>query len=567
MNLRRTASPIGWVNETQLMEMLWRPEIRYDFRKLTQVRYPWGEQNTPLHAYQEPRSWQIEGHEYISDRIRSNLETLDRRDKLIRKEKQRIHRATPPKRGGQPKDPLARISLSEEFLASLPEPEIIRIAISSGRGIGKGAFFAQVSSNLLTAVPGAGVTVTANSEGQLKTKTLAESQKWHTLAANKHWFDHQALSVKCAPWFKTLVEDQLKIDCAKYGISAALWKEEDPESFAGEHNVYGLMSFFDECSNIPRVIWDVDEGCFTEINCFRIQIRVSQGRRGSGPFFECFHKDRSIWGWVKNIDSRTVEGVAKEPAQRLIDKYGVDSDPVRVEVLGQFPRRGDKQFISRDAIESARLNPLPDPPDHHAPVVVFVDVARFGSDRSCIFTRQGRDARSVPYKTFKGLDNVRLVGYILDHLEYLRSIKKEADALGIDGGAGAGVIDILRSQGVKVHEILFGSAAHDKTWANRRTELWALARDWLPMGCIPDSDELAEDLSGPEFDYKVRGDAIMLEPKEQMLKRGLQSPDVGDGLAGTFAMKVPRRDLGLRTRNITHSGAEAVGADWDPLEW
>jgi hypothetical protein len=57
--------------------------------------------------------------------------------------------------------------------------------------------------------------------------------------------------------------------------------------------------------------------------------------------------------------------------------------------------------------------------------------------------------------------------------------------------------------------------------------------------------ELIADLTGVEYGYVLRDgrDAIQLERKEDMKRRGLASPDDGDALALTFAYPVlaPRR--------------------------
>lgn len=52
---------------------------------------------------------------------------------------------------------------------------------------------------------------------------------------------------------------------------------------------------------------------------------------------------------------------------------------------------------------------------------------------------------------------------------------------------------------------------------------------------IPDDRELRDDLIGPEYGFTA-SNQIQLEKKEDMKKRGLQSPDCGDALALTFAV-------------------------------
>jgi hypothetical protein len=122
----------------------------------------------------------------------------------------------------------------------------------------------------------------------------------------------------------------------------------------------------------------------------------------------------------------------------------------------------------------------------------------------------------------------------------------KADMVCIDeGGIGAGVVDRLQADAAS-RALAFSSAASrsmpsvsadgDKV-ANRRAEMWAIMREWLQGGMIPDDDQLADDLIGVEYSFNAR-DEIQLEKKEHMKARGLASPDDGDGLALTFAVPV-----------------------------
>lgn len=99
----------------------------------------------------------------------------------------------------------------------------------------------------------------------------------------------------------------------------------------------------------------------------------------------------------------------------------------------------------------------------------------------------------------------------------------------------------------------FGSRS-DARWtgekaANKRSEMWLAARDWLERGSLPRDDMLAAELSAPSYRYNAR-DAIVLESKEDMKKRGVPSPDLADAFALTFAYPVmpadPEEESGRR---------------------
>ena len=115
------------------------------------------------------------------------------------------------------------------------------------------------------------------------------------------------------------------------------------------------------------------------------------------------------------------------------------------------------------------------------------------------------------------------------------------DAIFVDGGGvGGGVVDRLKQLGYRVIEIQSGERARDNDkYMNRRAEMWGEMRDWLMYGAIDDTQNLIDDLTGPEYDIHMRGQ-IKLETKDSMKKRGLHSPDHGDALALTFAEPVAR---------------------------
>jgi hypothetical protein len=487
----------GAAGEKRLMTEIWDPEISENPYNFVKFVFPWGKAGTPLAGTKEPRKWQIDDFLAIADHIKQN--------------KQRIN-------DGQ-------------------EPKVYKQATVSGRGPGKSAELAMLQYWMLSTNIGSSTIVTANSETQLKTKTFAELGKWHTMAINSHWFDRQAISLKPAEWFGKAVQQQLKIDPQYWYIQGLLWSEENPDAFAGTHNQHGVMVMYDEGSGIPVPIWTVTEGFFARPVLHRYWVVASNGRKNTGAFFECFHKNRDLWTRLNQIDARKVEGAALDVLNGIVAQYGADSDEARVEVYGQFPKQGDKQFMSRGEVEEATTRPLPDPRDTWAPLIMGVDVARYGEDTTVIRFRQGRDARSFPVIRVRGKNNVEVADLVAGWID-----KTNPDAVNIDGGNGSGVIDILASRGYRVNEILFGGKASDPRWFNKRTEMWADMREWVRTGCLPKEQRLVDDLVSPEYEYPGNGDRQSLETKEHMKQRGFGSPDDGDALALTFAVKVSRKD-------------------------
>lgn len=495
MAAKREAS----AQEQELLEKIL--EFKYDPEGFVRYALPWGVKGTPLERFNGPRTWQVREFEKIRKKMAEN-----------------------------------RVRIS---IGLTPEP--IYLAISSGRGPGKSAFLSMLDCWLMSCWWGGTSITTANTETQLRSRTMAELGKWHTMLINRHWFDKSSMSLRPAKWFAEMLETQLQIDTQYYYAEGQSWSEENPDAFAGAHSQIAMMVKFDEASGIADPIWNVTEGFFTDLAELRIWVVISNPRRNTGRFFECFHRDRVFWDHV-TIDSRTVEGIDPGVYQRIADKNGEDHDVTRVEVKGEFPRTGSNQFIGRESVIDAQEREVT--VDNQAPLLMGVDVARFGDDESVIRFRKGRDARSITPVRFRGLDTMELASEVAALID-----KWKPDAVFVDGGGvGGGVVDRLKQLGYKVIEVQSGGSANDKEkYLNKRVEMWGEMRDWLVIGCIDKDERLAQDLPGPEYDLTTKGQ-VRLETKENMKKRGLVSPNDGDALGLTFAEPIASMQVSRRRR-------------------
>jgi hypothetical protein len=158
---------------------------------------------------------------------------------------------------------------------------------------------------------------------------------------------------------------------------------------------------------------------------------------------------------------------------------------------------------------------------------------------------RGLDARTIPPIKFRIPDLMAVASRIMEQVN-----SHNPDAVFVDGtGIGWGVVDRLSQLGCStVRGVDFGGKA-DRTdgsdaavrYANKRAEMWGYMKEWLKAGCLPDDPELIADLGNVDYGYDA-SNAILLERKDDMCKRGLASPDDGDALALTFAYPVAIRD-------------------------
>jgi hypothetical protein len=475
-------------DEQELMARLWSPQIKDNPLAFVMLLFPWGVKGTPLEHFTGPRKWQREVLMDIANHIKQNGGKLD-------------------------------------F-------DTLREAVASGRGIGKSALVSWLVIWMLSTRIGSTTIVSANSESQLRKVTWAEITKWLAMGLNSHWFEVSATSLQPAKWLTELVERDLRKGTRYWGVEGRLWSAENPDAFAGVHNMDGVLVIFDEASGIDDAIWAVTAGFFTENTPNRFWFAFSNPRRNTGYFYETFHSKRDFWN-TKVVDARTVEGTDKAVYQQIIDEYGPDSSQAHVEVYGQFPSAGDDQFIGANTVDEAMKRVKYQ--DLSAPIVIGVDPARFGADATVIAVRQGRDI--VKIIRHRGDDTMTVVGYVIDAIEEYKPTLVVID----EGGLGAGIVDRLKEQRYKIKGINFGNKSKNPImYGNMRAQMWGDMREWLKTASIPHDRFLKTDLISPMMKPDSRG-TIFLESKKDMKSRGLASPDAADAIAVTFAFPVAHR--------------------------
>lgn len=425
--------------------------------------------------------------------------------------------------------------------------EPLQIAVASGHGIGKSASMGMLSNWAMSCYADAKIVTTANTDGQLRTKTAPEIGKWFRTSITAHWFDVQSQSIKSRD--KQHVND--------WRQDFIPWSEHNTEAFAGLHNVGRIIILeFDEASKIHDKVWEVAEGALTDENTVIIWIVYGNPTRNSGRFRECFRKFRHRWV-QRQIDSRTVPGTNKKKIQQWLEDHGEDSDFFKIRVRGQFPSQSAMQFISADDVDAARSRHLRPEQFNFAPKIIGVDPAWTGDDSLEIILRQGLYSKSLA--TLPRNDNDIEVANLIARLED----EHQADAVFVDAGYGTGIVSAGRTMGRAWQLVWFGGKATDPGYFNKRAEMWGGMKAWIKEGgAIDPKDEgLYQDLIGPETVPRLDG-KILLESKQDMKERGLPSPNKGDALALTFAQPVVKKD---RSQRPGGGSAPLMDDDYDPF--
>jgi hypothetical protein len=195
-----------------------------------------------------------------------------------------------------------------------------------------------------------------------------------------------------------------------------------------------------------------------------------------------------------------------------------------------FQLTGENTFIDSAIVMRARKGVA----ERYGPLLIGVDPARFGDDRTSIIFRQGRVAFGL--QSFTKKDTMEVTGIVHSLIEQHRPEKVFVDI----GGLGAGVVDRLNELGHRDIVVAVNAGAKpldEKRYSNKRAEMWDLCAKWLqdiPIQ-IPDTDTLHADLCGIRYSFDSNSRLVM-EKKEDMKKRGVRSPDESDSLCLTFAL-------------------------------
>ena len=293
----------------------------------------------------------------------------------------------------------------------------------------------------------------------------------------------------------------------------------------------------DEVSQIKKELWiDVCQPALSDRLGWAIFISTPSG---INLFSELYYKaleEPKDWSAARYTVYDT-ESIHPDEVTRL--KRDMSETSFAREYLCDFSAAGDDQLIALADTEVAAQRVYQKADVGFSPVILGIDPARFGDDRSVVFRRQGRQGfKPIVYR---GIDNMDLAARIANLIE-----EHNPDAVFCDAGAGSGVIDRLRQLSYDVIEIPFGGkATKPEQYINRRTEMWWLMKEWIEMGgAIPNDTALKQELATPIYWYDNVGRKV-LESKDQIKKRlqGAGSPDLADALALTFALPVAKKEM------------------------
>jgi hypothetical protein len=313
--------------------------------------------------------------------------------------------------------------------------EVIKIATKTGKGPGKTALEAWLILWLNSTRPHFAGTATANTGDQLDTKLWRELSLWWQRSINKHWFQ----------WTATRFYQVDHKDT--WGIDALKWSEHKPDAFGGLHNAgRGQAALVDEGSGVADSIYDVIDSTMTDDDSFIFVFGNPYRKRGR--FYDLF--TRFAHRWINlTVDCRTAKAPNQSKIQADIEDWGLDSDYIRVNVLGEFPRQDADTLIPLPLIEAARTREAAECERYYP--VWGLDVARYGDDRTALCKRRHRRVETV--EAWRGLDTMQTAGRVKNAYDEAATDDKPTMIVVDVIGVGAGVVDRLRELGLPVRAL------------------------------------------------------------------------------------------------------------------
>lgn len=335
------------------------------------------------------------------------------------------------------------------------------------------------------------------------------------------------------------------------GARIRVYGADNPDRLRG---IYLDGVVMDEVADMKPEVWDeVVLPTLTDRQGWALFIGTP---KGVNRFSELY--DKAVGpNWFRALFDVTTTGALPE-SEIAVARQTMPANAFRQEYLCDFAAANENTLISLPLALEAKGRHLDASVYSAAPVILGVDVARYGGDRTVIQRRQG--LASFEPIVMQGADAMAVASRVA-----MEMLAHNADAVMIDGtgGYGAGVIDRLRQLGHNVIEVQFGGKPMDARFSNKRTEMWWGVKEWLEAGgaLYPNAD-IVRELSAPTYSMDNARGLMALEPKDKIKERIGVSPDLADALALTFAFPVaPRGANGasaFRVRRVSDIPLDAL---------
>lgn len=291
-----------------------------------------------------------------------------------------------------------------------------------------------------------------------------------------------------------------------------------------------LLVIIDEGSGVSQEIMNVLEGSdYTRLIIF------GNMTKNTGMFYDSVYRSKGLFNVIR-LSSYDSPFMSYEQIEYMENRYGKDSNVVKVRLRGEAPDQENDTIISRNLLEQyIDYAPLDDKILNSKEIQIGVDVARFGDDSTIMYVKQGNYIiEEIKLDKKDTMQTANRVARIVNEYSQNDIVAK------IDGvGVGGGVIDRLAElqfPNLNIIEIQNNARAfNENEYCNAITEMFYEFNEFLKGGFVsmPDDSELIEDLAGRKYEFDSKG-RLRIESKDEFKKRFGRSPDKGDAFLMTW---------------------------------
>ncbi|HAY09375.1 MAG TPA: hypothetical protein DCY18_05470 [Thauera sp.] len=373
-----------------------------------------------------------------------------------------------------------------------------------------------------------------------------------------NWGEFRLLHARLIPELRKDVQilaSEIRISADKAGepsrqpnmIIARAASEGNSVASQGAHAAHMLV-ILDEAAGIPDSIFNVMYGSLTTPGS-RIVV-AGNPTITSGAFYRIFtHPEMSkLWKTttVSAFDVQDEPWFRKAWIDECRKNWGEDSPDWQSYVLGEFPTTQEGCIFPVDLVSDAVARVVELKPGY-LPIWGFDPAA--GGDRCALAKRHGNILLG-PVETWISDDTQISVNRVVDAYYASRDAGSAPAAICVDAsGLGIPMAQQLRDLGLPIVSVPFSEKANrDEMYVNKRAEMHFSAADWFRQrDCsIPYDEQLIEEMLTVRKINSDQGNRMRLlaEPKDEIKKRILRSPDRLDAFNLTFCARYRERDSG-----------------------
>lgn len=414
----------------------------------------------------------------------------------------------------------------EEILQAIRKHK--RVVVKSGNTVGKSFIAADVVMDWLITKQPSKVITTAPTFQQVETILWREIR--------------QACFTSKIPLGVQPLQTELRFSDEWFALGVSTDK---PVNFQGKHSP-NLLVVLDEASGISTEIWDMVEALHPSAI-----LAIGNPLEPNGRFFECFQS--ALWHKItiscldavkwQDANGKIPGLVTRDWVKEMADIHGQSSPWYRIHVEGEFPEQDEYAIIERQWVDRARQGldadgiVLDAEDEYDETRIIGIDLA----------SKHGENLTVIGYRY--GHTITQLTGYMRATTSFTRDqaktlySQKSANTLVADAdGIGESFADIMSDVHVPCVDFHGGTgvkAIQTQKFKNLRSQFyWIVARKFekglYNLKHLPQKDfeMLREQLCSVRAVSKDPLGRFQIESKEDMMSRGIKSPDFAD----TFMM-------------------------------